>query len=355
MSSRRSRFAAAVLAVVCLGSALAPSATANPTRPTDNASELVARAQAQVKAKSALRVAVESVQPVDASLGTVRAAGSVSATAGGLGRVASKQRPLMPSDGQMIYRPGFPTLPFGTGGFESTTPQINYTLQDRRAVWLAYNFNAAPIPTAKCRPPVATGLSDAQLVTQGTAYANCLFDAWRPFAAAHKVTLPKLSVYSCAITRPGVGNPCGYDDGTWAMMAMPDARIFMSKNLRSYVGGIDFAIMISHEAVHELQGFMTNVPGEPALTMGIIDFGGDGNGYSRRMELQAQCLGVAQVVKAKPMTFSDVEQAGQVFSADPMHWDYERVVYWTKRAVKAQVAGDCNAMVAAPSLVVHQG
>lgn len=104
----------------------------------------------------------------------------------------------------------------------------------------------------------------------------------------------------------------------------------------------------AHEAAHVLQSQIL-VSSIPVLPIGGLEWY-DADRKSRRLELQAECLAVAQVLSDSTTMWSDDElRAGP---GKITHWGYQSSAFWTAQGHRRQI-GECNTWIAANELVTY--
>lgn len=268
---------------------------------------------------------------------------------GVLGGLAPNPKPLMPASHRLIAPTTFKTLPFENSNGNATKSVLDMRGTTTRDVWLAYNFNTAPIPDNKCKLANIDKMTTKQLVAASDAYTSCLMNSWKPWFTANKLTVPRVRALSCELEK---NDWCDAPNAPAA--AGSNFRLYLDRGVKETYDTAGFEKMLSHETGHMLQHAVrvTRDDWTPsALYVGVVD--PDYLRYSRRLELQAECLSIAMLQKTRHRTYAQLVNDGLVIGADEIHWGQRSIEFWAKQAATAKTAGSCNAMVADNSLLTY--
>lgn len=217
---------------------------------------------------------------------------------------------------------------------------------------LAFEFNAAPIPSHHCAELSSAGFDTfdfAAVAEESERYANCLYDSWRPFAAQHGFKLlDHIDVVHCSVDTSercknfALDSPADAGDGT---IRLAPATIL--ERMEAW-----YTLMIAHETAHIVQQTLKVSPDTASVVgVGLEDLAdGAGERGVRCMEGQAQCLAVAMLNAGHPRTEAQFLEMSAGNASDSGHWDAKAGRLWVRQGLLGRV-GECNAYVAANSLL----
>ena len=256
-----------------------------------------------------------------------------------------------PTSFKLYYTPSFPTLAFGdpfTGGPtapgdpDTREPVIWFGGYDERSIALHLGLDTMAVPPNQCGMVEAS--PEVETLRASTErYANCLLDSWRPFTSSQGIELVPIEVVHCAITPDAVACPPPGSEADFAGRAEDSAITLAPAVISENYSPEIVTLIAAHEVGHVLQNQFVLVPAEPALTIGVFE-PVDSTRFIRRVELQAQCLGVASLAADESIDWQ-VEQL-QFGSFDQGHWDLRTVTFWVEQGMLGQV-GECHAIIAA--------
>ncbi|MEL4356917.1 MULTISPECIES: hypothetical protein [unclassified Luteococcus] len=249
------------------------------------------------------------------------------------------------------YRPAFKTLRFGPDDGRGS-PEVDYSGIDLESQQLARDLRQARFPAHSCRPPVIGLTSYAAIERRSEAYANCLLDAWRPWLAAHGAIEPtRVRLHHCGLKENFTSADCTGKEGvTWN----PTTGVFHLHDGFDLWGRKpgDITAQLGRMVAGVLQEQVHVRAGQDVLTMGVEDQPAP---WSRRRELQAECLSAGMASAAKDPAARRMVAQRSYYDAGELYWDAAAQKYWHQRGVKESVVGECDAVVAAPELVGYRG
>lgn len=203
-------------------------------------------------------------------------------------------------------------------------------------------FNTAMVPTNSCHL-YELPADPTAAVAPVQDFVDCLHASWAPWLEEHDQSFESPPVAFCR-----KGDDC--DDGSgFPAWAAPEGIFFTETFVNEYGGSFDSTM--AHEYAHVLQ-YRLSAPGR---SLGIFETGTEPlreqDSYMRRVESQAECVGMAMYFTAEPVWRT--EAASFAVNGDEGHYDKKRHEFWLEQATKGKV-GECNAMVAAPELVLYE-
>lgn len=337
------RTGAALLTLLLLG-----ACTPAPTSPTISPPVLATATSTPATATSSPTAATSVAIPTTSAPSTTH-----TSTAKVLEPTAPSATPARAAEfvttpsGYRIWKPSFEMLPFKED-VPKGTPAISITGHGwtKVDIELASAFYASPIPPNDCAPMPGDEIDPKVIERDAYEYANCLLDSWRPWAKEHDVPLPKdIPVTHCAIPE----RECG--DQYEGAFAWGGPSIVLSDQAINDPSEFITRVM-AHEFGHSLQSLIVPTPDSGGILGVGAGITSDTAFASRRLELQANCLGMASQNAYRPISLAEFEQIPKV-GIDPDHGDLKSQDFWSKQGLKGW-AGECNTMVAAVDLLTYE-
>ena len=175
------------------------------------------------------------------------------------------------------YTPSFKTLAFGKRltDFGETpppdyTPVIDFSGEAPENVAVNLAFNTMAIPLNTCGGVEASN-DPATLEASAQRYADCLLDAWVPFATEHGLSPLFVEVLDCSLHPEA--SECADDRNPAA--AANDHRVVLSEGLHEMIAGGassgQVTLTIAHELAHVLQQTLVRPDGSPTVYIGVAE------------------------------------------------------------------------------------
>jgi predicted metalloprotease len=232
-------------------------------------------------------------------------------------------------------------------------------------------YQSGPIASVSCRESATAPSSQSAIRTYYQTVANCLERAWPgPMAkAGMKFREPTILMWTGS-----VDTPCGFVNGPVSFYCPPNETIYMewSGDVKQYTSeSFDEArayarMGATHTVVHEYGHHIQNLVGiMEAYHQLRLDAGSQDKQLelSRRVELQASCLGDAFLganQSSYPISGVNretwlylIEHSGDNYNPEGVrdHGDKQSHAFWAKRGFQAESPNVCNTFTASPGQV----
>jgi len=188
------------------------------------------------------------------------------------------------------------------------------------------------------------------------AFVNCLMSAWiDPVnSAGFSLPHPSVTVYTTEVT-----TPCGKLPMHNAVYCSADQQIYYAKDLVEVFDGGDLRLVaeavMAHEFGHEIQ-YRTMILISGAVLQNEADTEAEAFGWSRRIELQADCLAgvyLNSISQSAGITGDDRQRIINMFttlgSSRPFEDDHgsgANRAYWTGVGLGSMSPGSCSTFTA---------
>jgi len=188
------------------------------------------------------------------------------------------------------------------------------------------------------------------------SFVNCLMGAWIEPVNSAGFTLPhpSVTVYTTEVT-----SPCGKLPMHNAVYCSADQQIYYAKDLVEVFDGNDLRLVaeavMAHEFGHEVQ-YRTMILISGAVLEATADTESDAFGWSRRLELQADCLAgvfLNSISDSAGLTGDDRQRIITMFtslgSKNPYEDDHGSGAnrsHWTRQGLGSMTPGACMTFTA---------
>lgn len=193
-----------------------------------------------------------------------------------------------------------------------------------------------------CRSPVELTTPN-EMKSYTTQDLACVQAAWKPILASHG--LPTATVPHYYFDREDSTSPCGTVTGSGAFYcSFNGGSIYFGTGLLEDANHNPMWAKktVGHEYGHHLQGINGFWDSRIAL--------GDTNELTRRIEIQAECIGYATVRRSDNIPwdremYDRLEPAMRNIIEDGIHGSPDSLAYWGMRGFHGDLVGDCNTWV----------